>query len=233
MGGGALFFAIYDNIQQAFLSDKNLDLIITYNVIKRDYETLIQQLEEHKKKHNKDYYYKVRKNHYPQDPIDIASRFIYLNKTCYNGLWRTNSKGEFNVPIGRYKDPNIVQKDNLKACNEALQCAIIEYHDFEDVMPKKNDFVYIDPPYHPTDDKSFTKYTKLDFSEKDQIRLHDYIIELYKNGVKVMISNSKTEFIDDLFSEKFFNKEIIDAPRFVNCKSDKRKPVKEFIITTY
>lgn len=233
VGGGALYFEIYKHLKHAYLSDNNLDLALTYNVIKKDPEPLITLLKSYTKKHSDEYYYKIRDKHLLQDPVEISARFIYLNRTCYNGLYRTNKKGEFNVPVGRYINPDIVREDNLRACHKALKHATIEFRDFETVTPEKNDFVYIDPPYHPTNEQSFTKYTKSDFTEKDQVRLRDYILELHKKGVKVMISNSKTGFIENLFNNKVFNINIVNAPRNVNCKSDKRKPVEEYLITNY
>lgn len=233
VGGGALFFTLNGKLKKAFLSDMNTDLVITYSVIKKEPEKLLEQLRKHKKNHNKEYYYKIRALTNLEDPIQVASRLIYLNKTCFNGLWRTNSKGVFNVPMGSYTNPNIVSEDNIWQCNRVLKKAKITYSDFTKIKPNKDDFVYLDPPYHPTDDLSFTKYTQGDFTEKDQIRLRDFAFELHKKGVKVMISNSNTEFIKDIYKHKDFHIHFIDAPRLVNCKSDKRKPIKEVLITNY
>lgn len=233
VGGGALFFEIYDRINHAFLSDTNLDLVFAYKVIQNDVEPLLSLLRKHQEKHNEKYYYKIRGQHNLQDPIEIAARFIYLNKTCYNGLYRVNKKGEYNVPIGRYKNPNVVTEDNIKLCSPALKKATIEYHDFSEVEPSENDFVYLDPPYHPTTDTSFTSYTQLDFTEKDQIRLRDYIVALHRKNVKIMLSNSNTKFIKDLYKSKVFNTDIVEAPRQVNCKAGGRKAVKEVLIRNY
>ena len=131
VGGGALFFAIEDRATNALLSDSNLELVITYNVVRKDPDRLIAMLEEHTRRHSKDYYYRIRAQHNTQDPIKIAARFIYLNKTCYNGLYRVNKKGNFNVPIGRYAVPSIYDRDNIMACHKALRVAQIEYRDFE------------------------------------------------------------------------------------------------------
>nr|WP_233417933.1 Dam family site-specific DNA-(adenine-N6)-methyltransferase [Rickettsia conorii] len=148
----------------------------------------------HKANHSQDYYYAVRKNANSDNPIEIATRFIYLNKTCYNGLYRVNSKGECNVPMGAYMNPNILDKDNILACSKALQNAEIIYQDFSNISPKPQDFVYIDPPYQPINNTSFTKYTKLGFTEADQVKLYEKCRALNKKGV-YFISNSDSDFI--------------------------------------
>jgi len=231
VGGGALFFEIAPNLKNATLCDINMDLLLTYQSIKKSPHELIQLLKKHAKNHSKEYYYEVRAQHELENPIEIAARFLYLNKTCFNGLWRVNKKGEFNVPMGKYKNPNIVQEENIWACNKALQGTDIQYREFDTIEPKKGDFVYFDPPYHPTDNNSFTTYTKLDFSEKDQIRLKEFCDTLDKKGVKFMLSNSDTLFINDLY--KNYNVQLVSAPRFVNCKPTKRNSVKEVLVTNY
>ncbi len=231
VGGGALFFELYKHIKKAHLSDINLELMIAYKVIRDDHDGLITALKKHAKNHNEEYYYKVRKQHNLQDPVKVVARFLYLNKTCYNGLFRVNKKGEFNVPMGRYAMPNIIQEDNLIATSEVLKKATVKYKGFEEIKPKKGDFVYFDPPYHPTDETSFTKYTKLDFSEKDQEKLRDFFVKLDRDGVKVMLSNSNTKFIKSLYKKFYIS--TVHAPRFVNCKPTKRGAVEEVVITNY
>lgn len=233
VGGGALFFALNGRLKNAFLSDTNFDLVLAYKAIKKDPARLIDQLEKHAKKHNSTYYYKIRKQHLLRDEIDIAARFIYLNRTCYNGLYRVNKKGEFNVPMGKYANPNIVQRENITACNQVLQKAQIWYHEFDKISPQRGDFVYFDPPYHPTNDTSFTSYTKLDFSEKDQLRLRDFALHLHNQGVYVMLSNSDASFIRTIYSGSVFHLQTVQAPRLVNCKPTKRNAVNELLITNY
>lgn len=233
LGGGALLYRIYSKAKKCYVSDINFELITAYRVIKQNLNELIKILEMHKKNHNKEYYNKLRAKHNLQDPIEIAGRFIYLNKTCFNGLYRVNKKGEFNVPIGRYKNPNILDLENLRACNKTFQKVDIKLKQFNQINPKKNDFVYIDPPYHPTDNNSFTSYTSKGFTEKDQINLRDFAINLTTKNVKVMLSNSNTDFINDLYKSKIFNIITIEVPRFVNCKADKRNPIKEVLIRNY
>lgn len=232
LGGGALFFELHERLNNAYLSDTNIDLLIAYQAVKLDPKKLIELLEEHAKKHSDEYYYTVRAQQELKDPVEIAARFIYLNKTCFNGLYRVNSKGEFNVPVGSYKNPGIVTEANILACNTALKSADIKLCDYKNIKPKSGDFVYFDPPYHPTSDTaSFTAYSKDGFTEKDQADLRDLYIRLDKAGVKVMLSNSNTPFIQKLY--KGFNIDIVYAPRYVNCKPNKRNAVEEVLITNY
>jgi DNA adenine methylase len=233
IGGGALFYHLQDRINTAYLSDINFELVITYNVIKNNVEELITLLKAHQEKHSEEYYYKVRSQNFLQDPIKIAARFLYLNKTCYNGLYRVNRKGEFNTPMGSYKNPDVVQEKNLKLCQTALQIANINYWQFDQITPKEGDFVYFDPPYHPISDTSFTSYTKLDFAEPDQVRLRDFALALHKRGVKVMLSNSNAKLIRTLYKDKPFIIRSVHAPRNINCKPSERNNVEELLITTY
>jgi DNA adenine methylase len=233
VGGGALFFAIHKQLKNAFLSDINLDLVITYKAIQKEPQKLIEILNKHSVNHSKDYYYKIRGSHNLWNPLEVAARLIYLNRTCYNGLYRVNRTGHFNVPMGSYKNPSIINEKNIMACSEALKNVKIEMKAFDSIRPKAGDLVYFDPPYHPTDEISFTSYTKLDFTEKDQVNLRDFAVSLHKKGVKVMLSNSHTSFIKDLYKSSIFKIHVVKAPRFVNCKKDKRNPVEEVIITNY
>lgn len=231
VGGGALFFDLLP--KKAFISDANLDLILTYKAVQKDVEPLIALLKKHQKSHSEEYYYKVRAKHNLKDPIQVAARMIYLNKTCFNGLWRVNKKGEFNTPMGKYANPGICQEDNLRACSLALKNTDIQYKDYLSIEPKSGDFCYFDPPYHPTNETSFTAYSMLDFTEKDQQNLSEFCRELNKKGVKVMLSNSNTKFIRDLYKGAAFKISIVNAPRLVNCKPNGRNSVEEVIITNY
>ena len=231
VGGGALFFELLP--KAAYLSDANLDLVLTYKAVQKDVEKLIERLKEHQKKHSDDYYYKIRAQHHLDDPIAVAARMIYLNKTCFNGLWRVNKKGEFNVPVGKYANPGICQEDNLRLCSNALKGVSIKYSEYQKVTPEEGDFCYFDPPYHPTNETSFTAYSKLDFTEKDQSDLADFCTSLHKQGVKIMVSNSNTKFIRNLYKSNIFNIGIVNAPRLVNCKPNGRNAVEEVLITNY
>lgn len=231
VGGGALFFELEP--KKAFLSDANLDLVLTYKVIQQAPQKLIELLKKHQKNHCEEYYYKQRAKHELEDPIAIAARMIYLNKTCFNGLFRVNKKGEFNVPMGKYANPGICQEANIMLCHKALKHAKIEFRDYTTITPKAGDFVYFDPPYHPTNETSFTAYSSGDFSEKDQSDLATFCTELHKKGVHVMISNSNTKFIRNLYKSNIFKIGIVNAPRLVNCKPNGRSSVEEVLITNY
>lgn len=229
VGGGALFFS--HPMGKSFLSDVNEELITCYRVIKDSPEALIQRLAELKADHSEKQYYEVRSRHDLENPLERAARMIYLNKTCYNGLYRVNSKNEFNVPMGRYKSPGIFDEANLRLCSRWLQETSLEGGDFTAIRPEQGDFVYFDPPYHDT----FTGYTPLNFNEDDQIRLRDFCLELDSQGIFVMVSNSDTPFIRKIykpFREKGKISAIL-APRPINSKADERKNGKEVIITNY
>ena len=234
VGGGALFYEANGRISQAVLSDINAELMTCYRTVKKDPEPLIAALESHAARHSKSYYYDVRSQHTLQDQTEIAARLIYLNRTCFNGLYRVNRKGEFNVPMGSYSEPKIVNEANLLACNEALQSATVKLMDFMEVDPSEGDFVYCDPPFDPLSaTASFTSYTKGSFGPEDQANLRNTALKWHKAGAKVMISNSDTDLIRNLYDSKPFKVRVVQALRMVNSKSDKRGPVNELVITTY
>ena len=231
IGGGAMFFELTP--PAAVLSDTNPDLIITYQTIKSSIQPLVNLLEEHAANHNKEYYYAVRSQHELSDPIERAARFIYLNRTCYNGLWRVNRKGHFNVPMGSYKNPAIVQTENLFACHQALQDVEIRHCTFDQIEPHKEDFVYFDPPYHPLDDSSFTQYSKQNFSSDDQIALRDLCVHLHHQGTKWMLSNSDTPFVREIYTHPDFRIVQVQAPRMVNSNPHGRGNVNEVVVMNY
>ncbi|EKU97932.1 DNA adenine methylase Dam [Leptolyngbya sp. PCC 7375] len=235
VGGGALYFKLQPG--DAVLSDRNFELVNCYKAI-RDYsEDLIDDLKIHRYK--KEYYYNLRDADRDESFLDTssiyrASRFIYLNKTCFNGLYRVNKKGEFNTPIGRYRNPTICDEGNLLACSELLQGVTIEARDYQTVEVHANsgDFVYFDPPYKPVSDTSnFTSYTADGFGVQDQHNLAELCVNLSKKGVKFMLSNSDCDFILDLY--KGFNIDRVRAPRSINSKGSKRGKVGELIIRNY
>ena len=233
VGGGAFFFEIQPHLSSAFLSDSNFELMVTYNAVKKEPLGLIAKLERHSRRHSKQYYYQVRKRHKMQDPIDMAARFLYLNKTCYNGLFRVNKKGEFNVPIGSYVNPDIVQRENILACSAAIASTPLEYREFDTIKPNAGDFVYCDPPYNPVNSTSFTKYTSLEFGELEQERLQNFALKLHRQGVMVMLSNSDTALIRELYRGAPWHVVTVQAPRNVNSNPDGRGVINELIITNY
>ncbi|MGH8001262.1 MAG: DNA adenine methylase, partial [Brasilonema sp.] len=191
-------------------------------------------LKEHEVQHRKDYYYRIR-NTIENSDLKKAARFIYLNKTCFNGLYRENSKGEFNVPMGRYKKPNICDLSSLRLASVALRSAEIKVRSFEEVLndaSSQEDFVYFDPPYYPVSATSnFTSYSRYNFNENEQNRLRDVFIELAKRGVKVMLSNSDTSFIRNLYKD--FHIHTVLAGRAINSNANKRGKINELLITSY
>jgi DNA adenine methylase len=231
LGGGAVFFHLQPN--SAVLSDINPELINVYRCVRDRVDDLIALLRKHQQKHQKDYYYWVR-SHPTGTDIEKAARLIYLNKTCFNGLYRENSKGEFNVPIGRMSNPKICHPDLLYATSAALQNTAIEVQNFASILEwaTKDDLVYFDPPYYPISSTSdFTAYSRDRFTTSDQIQLRDVFSKLANRGVKVMLSNSDCEFIRELYSE--FKIHEISAARAINSNAKKRGKITELLITSY
>jgi DNA adenine methylase len=239
LGGGSIFFYITQkyNPKTVYISDINKELINTYKVVRDDVENLMVKLKEHKLNHlseGKNYYTKIRSlNPDNLSKLDKAARFIYLNKTCFNGLYRVNSKNEFNVPIGNYKNPDVVQEKKLKMASKLLKTATIENVSFEKIVDvaKKNDFIYFDPPYYPINGNGFTSYTKNNFLEKDQKLLKEVFKKLDKKGCLLMLSNSNTDFIKELYKE--YNIDLVDANRMINCNGKERGKIKEIIVRNY
>lgn len=237
LGSGAVFFSIRKNYKpdKIVLSDNNYELINCYLVVRDNLDELIDLLKVHKRNHNKRYYYKIRDlNAGELSKVEKAARLLYLNKTCFNGLYRVNSKGKFNVPIGSYKNPNIVNDSNLRAANLLLQNVIIKVQSFEKILDdaEKGDFIYLDPPYHPlSKTASFTGYTSDAFSEKNQEALAKVYKKLDKKGCLLMLSNSDTEFIRAMYSD--FNIYEVKARRAINCDGKKRGLINEIVVLNY
>ncbi|MEO1636275.1 MAG: DNA adenine methylase [Cyanobacteria bacterium J06631_9] len=235
LGGGALFFYLAPQLQaagkKAFLSDLNPELVNVYRCVRDHVEALIVQLAEHQELHGETHYYKVR-SCLQTDPICRAARFIYLNKTCYNGLYRENAKGLFNVPMGRYKKPKICAPDLLRPASAALQIADISERSFTAVLERARSdrhFVYFDPPYHPLSETSkFTAYSRYRFSTAQQTELKNLIKKLAGEGVKVLASNSDCPFIRELYTS--FRMETITAARSINSKANKRGKITEVLV---
>ncbi len=243
LGGGAVFFELYakgilDN-KKVFLSDINAELINAYCAVKDEPKELIKNLKKYKEKHNKEFYYKIRsldrdESYNKLSPLEKATRFIYLNKTCFNGLYRVNKKGFFNTPIGSYKNPNIADEETILNASEALQNATIKQQSFEEVLKvaKKDDLVYFDPPYYPLNKTSnFTSYDSNCFLENEQIKLFEVFESLSAKRVKVIQSNSDTEFIKELY--KKFDIHIVNANRFINSKSSGRGKITEVLVRNF
>lgn len=229
VGGGAVFFALENLIQRAVLADLNEELVLAYHVVSSETEPLIDLLQKHAICHNKDegYYWKVREQE-PTDPIETVARFIYLNKTCYNGLYRVNKSGKFNVPKGKYKNPKINDAENLRAVAKVLQKAQIKFGQFyRSITPQKGDFVYCDPPY----DGTFANYQSEGFGRDDQVKLKETVDMWVTQGVQVMLSNADTEFIRDLYGDYFVHSVV--APRTISSNGKSREKAEEVLITSY
>lgn len=234
IGGGALFFRLTP--QRAHLSDLNEDLINVYRCVAWNVEAVIKRLQAHQRDHGHDYYYTVRERwndrKHCRSAVERAAGFIYLNKTCYNGLYRVNQRGRFNVPIGRYTAPKICDGPGLRAASRVLQQAELTSGHFAERVADAGpgDFVYFDPPYDPvTTTANFTSYTSSSFGDPDQHDLARIVGDLTDRGAFVMVSNSDTPYIRDLY--RGFHIERIEAPRAINSRSGGRGPVGELIIT--
>ncbi|MDY6938232.1 MAG: DNA adenine methylase [Cyanobacteriota bacterium] len=240
IGGGALFFYLQFNLKlkYAYISDINPDLVTTYKVIRDNVKELIEDLKYHS--YDEEYFYKIRSidrtiSYESLSDIQKASRLIYLNKTCYNGLYRVNSKGQFNVPFGRHKRPNICDELNLIACSHALQETEIKNVSFEAIasLVKAGDFVYFDPPYIPlSNSSSFIEYNSKKFNIGMQEKLRDLCIELDKKGVKFLASNSSADLVLELY-KPHFQVEFVRAGRAINSKGDRRGKIDEVLIRNY
>ena len=235
IGGGALFFELQP--QNGYISDKNEELINLYSVVRDDVYELIDDLNKHKV--TKEYFLKIRnldrtEKYNKLSDIQKASRFIYLNRTCFNGMYRVNSQGQFNVPFGNYKNPRIVDTENLINCSKLLKNTEIYCADFSEILNKvqKGDFVYFDPPYVPLNEtSSFTSYTKDGFDLDMQFKLRDVCDELDSMGVMFMLSNSDTKLVNELYSNYEIKK--VFASRAINANGNGRGKITEVLVRNY
>ena len=261
VGGGAFFFFLKRNfrVKESFLIDINKELIIGYKVIQNNVNELIDELSSMEEKYlklseeqRKDFYYNIRDEYnrqkdnfdyvnYNLDWVKRAAYLIFLNKTCFNGLYRLNKKGEFNVPFGKYKNPTICDADNLIEVSKALENTEVICADFEESNKyiHKNTLVYLDPPYRPLNNTSnFTSYNEDGFDDDDQRRLAQFFKEMDKRGAYLILSNSdpKNEDVDDNFFDELYAGFIIErakAKRYINSNGDKRGDISELIIRNY
>ena len=235
IGGGALFFELQP--QNGYISDMNEELINLYSVVRDDVYELIYDLNKHKV--SKEYFLKIRnldrtEKYNKLSDIQKASRFIYLNRTCFNGMYRVNSQGQFNVPFGNYKNPRIVDAENLINCSKLLKNTEICCADFSEILNKvqKGDIVYFDPPYVPLNEtSSFTSYTKDGFDLDMQFKLRDVCDELDSKGVMFMLSNSDTKLVNELYSNYEIKK--VFASRAINANGNGRGKITEVLVRNY
>jgi len=240
VGGGAVFFHLWNTgrlPKQTSLFDNNYELVNAYLVVRDKVDELIETLAIHKERHDKKYYYKVRRldrQVFELSDVERAARAIYLNRTCYNGLYRVNSKGQFNVPMGSYINPQVLHENVLRAASAALQGVNIELRDFRGLVDfaQAKDFFYLDPPYDPlSTTASFTGYTSDSFGEDDQRELARVFTLLAEKGSFVMLSNSKTPLILELYRE--FRIETVRARRAVNSDANGRGSIPEVVVLNY
>jgi DNA adenine methylase len=243
IGAGALFFDRQP--RKAVINDNNIDLILTYETIRDHVDELITALLAHRAQYNEEYYYQVREQDRNREAyaalstVEKASRFIYLNKTCYNGLYRVNSQGMFNVPFGRYTNPAICDEPVIRAihryfCHENTEIDIC-HGDFAIVVADagRNSFIYFDPPYHSPDNTNFTGYQASGFGDAEQERLRDIFVERTEAGAKCLLSNSDTSFIRELYCDDRFDIISVKAKRAINSDSAGRGEVDEVLIKNW
>ena len=238
VGGGAVLFSLQPKI--AYVNDINAELINIYEVIRDDVDALIAALNEHKNEEK--YFYSIRdwdrdsETYRQRSKVQRAARIIYLNKTCYNGLFRVNNAGEFNAPYGHYKKPNIVSAPTLRAVSNYFQSTQLTFTntDYAEVLSNvsKGTFVYLDPPYDPVSDTAnFTGYTRGGFDRTEQVRLRECCDELTRRKIKFMLSNSATEFIREQYAD--YDITPVRAKRAINSNASKRGHVDEVVIRNY
>jgi DNA adenine methylase len=239
VGGGAVFFHLKARMPRmhALLCDNNEEVINAFVIVRDDPERLMGILDAHLFKYEKDpkyYYYLVRNQHRLFEPAEAAARVVFLNKTCFNGLWRVNGRGEFNVPIGSYRKVTLYDRQNILAAHQALQGTDVRVQDFRETLRRtaKGDFLYLDPPYHPLSRTSaFTAYTKDDFGEAEQDELAALFADAANRGVRLILSNSDTKFIRNLYRDFLIHP--VRARRAINCRGEGRGTVSEVVITSY
>jgi DNA adenine methylase len=235
IGAGAVFFRLASEKpnMNATISDCNAELINCYEQIRSDVTSVIEALKLFK--NDEDFFYAVRAQNVSKlNQAQQAARMIFLNKTCFNGLYRVNKNGQFNVPFGRYKNPKMLDEENLRAVSNTLSKVKIFHRSFEQVAAdaKKGDFVYFDPPYVPlTNTANFTSYTQNSFGLKEQQHLAETFRKLARRGCHVMLSNSDTAIVRELYSD--FHLFTVKATRAINCQPDKRGQITELVVTNY
>jgi DNA adenine methylase len=241
IGGGALMFALGNPEgklvipgRNLYINDLNPELTNTYEVIRDSVSALVKELEQLSTKINEKTFYEIRQT-VPRGKVARAARFIYLNKTCFNGLWRVNSKGEFNVPFGKSKNPSLFVEENLRACSRRLKGSVITNESFEKAIAKarKGDLVYFDPPYIPLSaSASFAAYAKEGFDLSDQELLAETIQKLTKKGVFVLLSNSDTPMTRKIFRKALTLRKVLMS-RSISSSGSTRKPVYEVLGMNY
>jgi DNA adenine methylase len=241
-GSGTVGFSLSDHFEKIIMNDTNYELYNLYNVVEKHPEELINLMTNFSKQHSKDFYYNIRAwdredeflNNYSE--VERAARTLYLNRTCYNGLYRVNSKGQFNVPIGKYKNPKINDFENIRKISRLISEKIkFENHDFQifSKIVEPGDVVYLDPPYDKNNNSSFTEYTRKRFDYYDQERLRDFVDDLTEKGVYVILSNAATSNIKRLYAEYITKDSFIKVRRSIGSKTTSRIPAEEVLINNF
>ena len=239
LGSGAIFFSFRTRIDSAriILSDSNVHLVNCYIQVRDDVNAVIALLSEHQRAHSREHYYKEREKGLEEgSALERAARFIYFNRTCFNGLYRVNRKGRFNVPMGSYQNPTICNPAVLSLASDALEGVTILAADYRDTVARTSvgDFVYLDPPYEPLSPTSnFTSYTAESFTGRNQIELQEFVRVLWQSGVNVAESNSTASLITQLYPDPPYRRVGISASRAINSKSTGRGRIGEYLICNY
>ncbi len=247
-GGAAMFFALAaernPRFERAVLADKNEDLLALYSAIQGEIDELVDAARRYHDEHlrlgekgRQKHYYAVRETDSARlSRVERGARLLFLNKTCFNGLWRVNAAGKFNVPFGRYRAPRICDEEVLRSAHRALEGVRIEHGDFTVVTRDlaRGDFVYFDPPYAPVSKtSSFNAYARDRFDWAEQRRLAEELRVLRDRGVYAMLSNARTAALEDLYGSFGFHVDVVSAPRAINSDAQKRGDVDELVVTTY
>jgi DNA adenine methylase len=240
VGGGALFFHFWNTGRlpnEVFLLDNNAELINAYQVVRDRVDELIKLLALHEQLHNREYYYEIRsldRKGASLGAVERAARMLYLNRTCYNGLYRVNRRAQFNVPLGSYKNPKVLHEETLRTASLALQGVAIETRDFRTIvdLARAGDFIYFDPPYDPVSKTaSFTSYTANNFRDQEQLQLAQVFSSLSEKGCLCMLSNSYTPLILELYQN--YHIAVVEANRAINSNGNGRGGIREVVILNY
>jgi DNA adenine methylase len=232
IGSGAVFFKL--NPMTAIINDLNENLMNVYKTIKNNPSDLVHELKKHHSNHSKNYYYYIRSHQY-DDPLEQAGQFIYLNRTCFNGIYRVNLKGEFNVPIGT-KTQVILESDDFLKISERLANVKIFNQDFESIieMAQEGDFIFVDPPYTVShNNNGFIKYNETLFSWNDQVRLYESLKRAHERHVYFLCTNANHQSINELYEEEFFSKDIVSRYSSISGKKSSRNQYEEIVIRNY
>ena len=233
LGGGALFFSLAPKLNKVFLSDLNQELIKAFQAVKENPAKLIAILKVYESKNCEKFFYQLRAKPFGETDISHAARFVYLNKTCFGGLYRENQYGKFNVPFGHYESPKIADHFTIAGCSKLLKNTEIAFQDFASIKPEAGDFIYFDPPYHGANSLVFSAYNKNGFGIQEHIRLKQFIADLTKKGVHVMLSGLDSDFMRELYKENEYKIYSFKTTHRISNAKSANSSRNELIITNY